>query len=365
MNNSLDKLIGNDELLTYICLILAILNTLLMSMVINDTNCNFNIYIFLLFEALFLIFIVYFILKKKDVYSKDDDIKYDWYFYLRISIITLVFFNFALYIYNISNDSSTNPRKNGGGERLKNLLTGLSLFQKNIRSTVSNLFSGIKRNNKVVPEPQNNATNMQREQSVLSEITEPPEPKQYVLSETISNITSELSELIKKELELSIKLNTKKLNRVSNIAIKNTITETQKTNSAYYKDIKRDTGELENIRKNIRRLKRLLKDANLNRIKELKKIIKLQNDAEVSTGLTEDDIQEQKNFQKDMEAIGQKTKQIISDVRNRSKQQQIADAIEAAVGSSKIIIDDDDVKKELLQLELALENDAGATNKKI
>ena len=115
MNNSLDKLIGNDELLTYICLILAILNTLLMSMVINDTNCNFNIYIFLLFEALFLIFIVYFILKKKDVYSKDDDIKYDWYFYLRISIITLVFFNFALYIYNISNDSSTNPRKNGGG----------------------------------------------------------------------------------------------------------------------------------------------------------------------------------------------------------------------------------------------------------
>ena len=115
MNNSLDKLIGNDELLTYICLILAILNTLLMSMVINDTNCNFNIYIFLLFEALFLIFIVYFILKKKDVYSKDDDIKYDWYFYLRISIITLVFFNFALYIYNISNDSSTNPRKSGGG----------------------------------------------------------------------------------------------------------------------------------------------------------------------------------------------------------------------------------------------------------
>jgi hypothetical protein len=114
MNNSLDKLIGNDELLTYICLILAILNTLLMSMVINDTNCNFSIYIFLLFEALFLIFIVYFILKKKDVYGKDDDIKYDWYFYLRVSIIILVFFNFALYIYDITNDSSINPKKTGG-----------------------------------------------------------------------------------------------------------------------------------------------------------------------------------------------------------------------------------------------------------
>ena len=43
MNNSLDKLIGNDELLTYICLILSILNTLLMSIVINDIRCNFNI----------------------------------------------------------------------------------------------------------------------------------------------------------------------------------------------------------------------------------------------------------------------------------------------------------------------------------
>ncbi len=123
MNNSLDKLIGNDELLAYICLILGIFNTFLMSMVITGIKHNYNIYIFLLFEALFLIFIVYFILKKKDVYSKDDDIKYDWYFYLRISIITLVFFNFALYIYNISNDSSTNSLKNGGGGAFSSLVS--------------------------------------------------------------------------------------------------------------------------------------------------------------------------------------------------------------------------------------------------
>ena len=122
MNNSLDKLISNDELLTYICLILGIFNTFLMSMVITSIKHNFNIYIFLLFEALFLIFIVYFILKKKDSYNKDDDIKYDWYFYLRISIITLVFFNFSLYIYNITNDSSTNPRKNGGGGSLSSFV---------------------------------------------------------------------------------------------------------------------------------------------------------------------------------------------------------------------------------------------------
>ena len=114
MNDSLDKLIGNDELLTYICLILAILNTFLMSIIINDIKHHFSIYIFSLFEALFLIFIIYFLLKKKDIYNKDYDIKYDWYFYLRISIITLVFFNFALYIYNISNFPPINPKKTGG-----------------------------------------------------------------------------------------------------------------------------------------------------------------------------------------------------------------------------------------------------------
>jgi hypothetical protein len=102
MTNGLDKLIGNDELLTYICLILAILNIFLISVIITDSKHNFSIYLSLLFEALFLIFIIYFLLKKKDVYGKDDDIKYDWYFYLRVSIIILVFFNFALYIYNIS-----------------------------------------------------------------------------------------------------------------------------------------------------------------------------------------------------------------------------------------------------------------------
>ena len=122
MNNSLDKLISNDELLTYICLILGIFNTFLMSIVITGIKHSFSIYIFLLFEAIFLIFIVYFILKKKDVYNKDDDIKYDWYFYLRISIIILVFFNFSLYIYNITNDPSTNSLKNGGGGSLSSLV---------------------------------------------------------------------------------------------------------------------------------------------------------------------------------------------------------------------------------------------------
>lgn len=156
MTNGLDKLIGNDELLTYICLILAILNIFLMSMIITDIKHNFSIYIFLLFEALFLIFIVYFLLKKKDAYSKDDDIKYDWYFYLRISIIILVFFNFALYIYNISKEPSINSKKTGGGPAFS------------------------KRNNKVAPT------------SVDNKI------KIHMLQETLKPLISEYSQGLKK-----------------------------------------------------------------------------------------------------------------------------------------------------------------------
>ena len=60
-------------------------------MIINDIENYFSIYIFILFVVLFLIFIVYFLLKNKDSNNKEDEIKYDWYFYLRISIIILVF----------------------------------------------------------------------------------------------------------------------------------------------------------------------------------------------------------------------------------------------------------------------------------
>lgn len=169
MNNSLDKLISNDELLTYICLILGIFNTFLMSIVITGIKHSFSIYIFLLFEAIFLIFIVYFILKKKDVYNKDDDIKYDWYFYLRISIIILVFFNFSLYIYNITNDPSTNSLKNGGGPVLSsgrsnkvapaaqadaaastNIDIEIALLQKELKPLVSKLTKDLEKLNKGV-----------------------------------------------------------------------------------------------------------------------------------------------------------------------------------------------------------------------
>jgi len=157
-----------------------------MSIVINDTENNFNIYIFLLFEALFLIFIVYFILKKKDVYSKDDEIKYDWYFYLRISIITLAFFNFFLYIYNITKDSSKNSRKNGGG----------------------GAFSSFK-SNKVVPVEEN------LDYTLLN------------LNEELNKLRNKLSYTTKKQIELEKDV----LSETNNLNLKNTDEQKEEINN--------------------------------------------------------------------------------------------------------------------------------------
>jgi hypothetical protein len=182
----LDKLIGDDELLTYICLILAILNTLLMSIVITDIRCNFNIYIFLLFEALFLIFIVYFLLKNKDVYSKDDDIKYDWYFYLRVSIITLVFLNFALYIYKISNNSSIDLSKNGGGGAFSRQRTKVSSIQS---ETETNTYDDINKRKRLLVKKLNEET--VRKIRLVSE--KQASEEYYITKENIKN-----PEIIKK-----------------------------------------------------------------------------------------------------------------------------------------------------------------------
>jgi hypothetical protein len=80
---------------------------------INDIKHNMAL--ILLFEFLFLIFIISFLLKKRDVYNKDDDIKYDWYFYLRISIIIIAFLCFVIYIKYLLIDSAINKKQGGAG----------------------------------------------------------------------------------------------------------------------------------------------------------------------------------------------------------------------------------------------------------
>ena len=138
MSNSLDKLISKDELLTYLCLTIGIINIIYIFIImINDIKHNMAL--ILLFEFLFLIFIISFLLKKRDVYNKDDDIKYDWYFYLRISIIIIAFLCFVIYIKYLLIDSAINKKQGGAGTYYNS--NSNEINDMGIKKRISNFFS--------------------------------------------------------------------------------------------------------------------------------------------------------------------------------------------------------------------------------
>ena len=138
MSNSLDKLISKDELLTYLCLTIGIINIIYIFIImINDIKHNMAL--ILLFEFLFLIFIISFLLKKRDVYNKDDDIKYDWYFYLRISIIIIAFLCFVIYIKYLLIDSAINKKQGGAGTDYNS--NSNEINDMGIKKRISNFFS--------------------------------------------------------------------------------------------------------------------------------------------------------------------------------------------------------------------------------
>ena len=138
MSNSLDKLISKDELLTYLCLTIGIINIIYIFIImINDIKHNMAL--ILLFEFLFLIFIISFLLKKRDVYNKDDDIKYDWYFYLRISIIIIAFLCFVIYIKYLLIDSAINKKRGGAGTDYNS--NSNEINDMGIKKRISNFFS--------------------------------------------------------------------------------------------------------------------------------------------------------------------------------------------------------------------------------
>lgn len=138
MSNSLDKLISKDELLTYLCLTIGIINIIYI-FIIMINNIKHNMALILLFEFLFLIFIISFLLKKRDVYNKDDDIKYDWYFYLRISIIIIAFLCFVIYIKYLLIDSAINKKRGGAGTDYNS--NSNEINDMGIKKRISNFFS--------------------------------------------------------------------------------------------------------------------------------------------------------------------------------------------------------------------------------
>ena len=170
MNNSIDKLITNDELLTYICLIVGIANIIYFFRILRKDAVQY-IYLFLVFEFLFLIFIIYFFIKKKDIYKTDNVIEYNWYFYLRVIIIIYSFVCFILYIIFVlsksaSNDINTCDVRSTGGTRSTNSGSRITVskrisnfFSSSIAAPVANLYKRVLHKNKYLESELENLNN--------------------------------------------------------------------------------------------------------------------------------------------------------------------------------------------------------------
>jgi hypothetical protein len=139
MTTSLDKFISNDEILSYTCIIIGTI-TIIFLYIVMMKKIDVSIYPIALFEIAFVIFVVSFLLKKKDIYDydKNDDIKYDLYFYLRISLIIISIICFILYskYLLIEEEIKIRKKKGGGNDFFKKVSTSFY----NIKNSVSGLY---------------------------------------------------------------------------------------------------------------------------------------------------------------------------------------------------------------------------------
>lgn len=136
MTTSLDKFISNDEILSYTCIIIGTI-TIIFLYIVMMKKIDVSIYPIALFEIAFVIFVVSFLLKKRDVYDKNDDIKYDLYFYLRISLIIISIICFILYSkYLLIEEEIKISKKGGGNDFFKKVSASFS----NIKDSVSGLY---------------------------------------------------------------------------------------------------------------------------------------------------------------------------------------------------------------------------------
>lgn len=138
MTTLLDKFISNDEILSYTCIIIGTI-TIIFLYIVMMKKIDVSIYPIALFEIAFVIFVVSFLLKKKDIYDydKNDDIKYDLYFYLRISLIIISIICFILYSkYLLIEEEIKIGKKGGGNDFFKKVSASFS----NIKNSVSGLY---------------------------------------------------------------------------------------------------------------------------------------------------------------------------------------------------------------------------------
>ena len=94
-------MLNNDEIITYICIILSFINISILFYVyfIDKNKIQYLFYIFNIFILFFIIFIIYFSIKQN---NKENIIEFNIFYYLRIILrIILIIINLICYSFYI------------------------------------------------------------------------------------------------------------------------------------------------------------------------------------------------------------------------------------------------------------------------
>jgi len=112
-------MLNNDEIITYICIILSFINISILFYVyfIDKNIIQYLFYIFNIFILFFIIFIIYFSIKQN---NKENIIEFNIFYYLRIILIILNLICYSFYIKYFLTDNIKNKKIVGGSADILN-----------------------------------------------------------------------------------------------------------------------------------------------------------------------------------------------------------------------------------------------------
>ena len=108
-------MLNNDEIITYICIILSFINISILFYVyfIDKNKIQYLFYIFNIFIFFLIIFIIYFSMQQN---NKENIIEFNVFYYLRIILIILNLICFSFYIKYFLTDNIKTKKIIGGGD---------------------------------------------------------------------------------------------------------------------------------------------------------------------------------------------------------------------------------------------------------
>ena len=110
-------MLNNDEIITYICIILSFINISILFYVyfIDKNKIQYLFYIFNIFILFFIIFIIYFSIKQN---NKENIIEFNIFYYLRIILIIINLICYSFYIKYFLTDNIKTKKIVGGSDAI-------------------------------------------------------------------------------------------------------------------------------------------------------------------------------------------------------------------------------------------------------